>query len=289
MEYQIENNRLFKYNENIIAITDFKSDVDFTTDETGYKLIEALKPTKFEQVGKDIKITNDAGKSATIKTVESKRPTFDYNDMVCEFEINVKHLRIAKEFVDKKALKPVLSGVYINSKSTIIATDVIKMFAIDKGDSDQYIVVPTDFIEELEVSETAKIKFNKFIACVSTEHKIVYGRLVMGNYPNVSKLIRDINWNGQPANFEKFNEELKVGRLVGQNVLVEFDGDKATFKDANIYEGTNTIQLNGSFMLSTLESVAKYLKNPSVASEGNRMPARFKENGIIYVICQTVM
>lgn len=289
MEYQVENNKLYKFNENIIVASFYPSSENFTTDETGWKLIEALKPTHFEKINvSDIKATKNE-KAAIIKTIDKARPKLNCDDMINEFKIDVKNLKIAKEFTDKKVKgKPTLAGVYVNAKGTIIATDSFKLFAIDKGDDEQSIVLPVEFIEELD-NEEAVITFNKYVACVTTEHKTVWGRLLNGEYPaSVTKMLRGIEWQ-DTADFKLFSEEIKIGRLVGVNAVITCDKEANTviFADTtNSYEGTNYIKLNGKYLLSNIETIAKYLDTPQISCGIDKAPAKFKEDDKIFLICQ---
>lgn len=278
MQYLFKNNKLYKYNENIIVESEFSAnDQEFCIEENGYKLLSAMTCKDFK-VDKGLVVVDGKAK---LKTIESKLPNFDTN-FTNSFIISVAKLNQSKDFADKRNLKPILTGVYVNSVGTIVATDSYKVFCINKGRSEDGVVLPMDFINELaKETKEATIKFNNTCVCIELEDRKVYGRLLNGKYPDVLGIIEKLKNNATKCDEVLASlvlNKVKVGKLVGGDIDISFSENGVEFKGDNEYTAENDTGINDiTFKLGMIDLAFSNSYNPKVYYTSNTTPLLLSE------------
>lgn len=234
MNYLLKNNKKYKFDNNIIVEEIYEANnIEVCLEETGFNLFDKLDKSKAKLDENLLKI----GKTK-IKTIEANLPHF-IDEYYSEFEIDLKLIKEANKFVDKKGTRPALSGVYINSLGTIIATDSFKLYIYDKGNSNEYVILSQELVNELckFSNEKALLKFNKTAAKIILDNAntIITGRLINSQYPNVFNLINVSNYTKLNFNKYDFQKIADIGKLVNGEITVLFENDEITFIGDNSY------------------------------------------------------
>lgn len=282
MNYLFKENRLYKFDNNIIVETQYESNnVNACIDETGFKLFDQLDRKNAFTEGKLLKV----GKSL-IKTIEAQMPTFD-EEYTSEFEVDLDALKEASKFADTRETNPILTGVYVNDLGTIIATDRFKVYSLNKGTSNKYIVLSKELVDELIKHQgKAILKFNTTNArTIINDSTIITGRLLAGNYPNVSQLLK-LTQGYELKNIDKQEllSKINLGKLVGGEVNIYFNQNEITFYGDNEYnsilENSKLDNFNLYINLDYFNITLNVLKNNNVELyyKSELAPIIFTEN-----------
>lgn len=266
MNYLLKNNKLLKFDENIIIEKEYyANNIEVCVDESGFALFDKLNKDKAKVEDNLLKV----GKTK-IKTFEYNLPNFNYDfTEENEFEIDINIIKEASKFTDKKGLKPVLSGVYVNNLGTIIGTDSFKLYYYDKGKSDKSVILASEFVNEIVKysNEKAKVRFNKSnVQVVFLNNKtIITGRLINAQYPNVEQILKANEQNCTTFDKETFLEIAEIGKLVNGNATVLFENNEVIFSGDNEYN--QEFKCDFTFWCSLdylLNGLSVFNENPTV-------------------------
>lgn len=282
MNYLFKENRLYKFDNNIIVETQYESNnVNACIDETGFKLFDQLDRENAYVEKNLLKV----GKSS-IKTIEAQMPTFD-EEYTSEFEVDLDALKEASKFADTRSTTPILTGVYVNDLGTIIATDRFKVYSLNKGASNKYIVLSKELVDELiKYQGKAILSFNSTNAkTIINDTTIITGRLLAGQYPNVSQLLK-ITQGYELKNIDKQEllSKINLGKLVGGEVNIQFNQNEITFYGDNEYnsilENSKLDNFNLYINLDYFNITLNVLKNNNVELyyKSELAPIIFTEN-----------
>lgn len=282
MNYLLKNNKKYKFDNNIIVETQYESNnVKVCIDEVGFKLFDQLDRANAYVENNLLKV----GKSS-IKTIEAQMPTFD-EKYTSEFEVDLDALKEASKFADTRATTPILTGIYVNDLGTIIATDRFKVYSLNKGASNKYIVLSKELVDELiKYQGKAILRFNSTNAkTIINDSTIITGRLLAGQYPNVSQLLK-ITQGYELKNIDKQEllSKINLGKLVGGEVNIQFNQNEITFYGDNEYnsilENSKLENFNLYINLDYFNITLNVLKNNNVELyyKSELAPIIFTEN-----------
>lgn len=276
MNYLFKKNKLYRFDNNIIVESNYQAnDIEVCVDEIGFKLFDKLDKTKAKVNNNLLKV----GKSI-IKTIEAQMPTFD-EKYTSEFELDLNILKEATKFADKRNFKPILTGVYVNDLGTIIAADSFKVYQYDKGESNKYVVLAPELVSELiKISnEKCVLKFNQTSAQVilNDETKIT-GRLLAGQYPNVSALVKQHQKNNIDFDKEEFLKHSEIGKLCNGDITIEITENELTFKGDNEYTCEFKSSFNSYLNLEYILLALNVMNKPTLYYNNEIKPLLFVEN-----------
>lgn len=291
MNYLLKNNKLYKFDENIIIEKDYQANnIEVCIDEAGFNLFDKLDKSKAKVEDNLLKV----GKTK-IKTFEKQLPNFNYDfSLDCEFEIDLNILKEASKFTDVKGLKAVLSGVYINNLGTITATDSFKLYHYNKGKSEKSVILSKELLNEVIKYANCKaaITFNKSNAqiIINNNDEIVKitGRLINSQYPNVDSLIQKDYNNLIALEKDKLKNAIEIGKLVGgDDISVYINNNEITFTGDNEHTcEIDSKNLDVYMKLDNLINVINVLnKNELLVNyTGNIKPLAFYEDNKTVIV-----
>ncbi len=285
MNYLLKNNKLYKFDENIIIEKSYYANkIEVCIDESGFALFDKLNKNKAKVEDNLLKV----GKTK-IKTFEPQLPNFNYDfDLDCEFGIDLNIIKEASKFADGKGLKPVLSGVYVNNLGTITATDSFKLYHYDKGKSEKGVILSKELVSEIikYAGCGAMIRFNKSNAQViifdeNHNQVVIMGRLVNAEYPNIDNLVKKDYSNLVALNKEELKNKVEIGKLVnGDGITVYIANNEITFTGDNEYTSEfDSKNLNIYMRLDNLVNALNVLNenNILISHQGDKKPIMFYE------------
>lgn len=285
MNYLLKQNRLYKFDENIIIEKPYyANEIEVCIDESGFALFDKLNKDKAKVEDNLLKV----GKTK-IKTFEAQLPNFNYDfDLDCEFEIDLNIIKEASKFTDSKGLKPVLSGVYVNNLGTITATDSFKLYHYDKGKSEKGVILTKELVNEIikYAGKRAVLEFNKSNAHINIldddgEDIRITGRLINAQYPNVDQLVKKDYSNLVTLNKEELKNKVEIGKLVnGDGITVYIANNEITFTGDNEYTSEfDSKNLNIYMRLDNLVNALNVLNenNILISHQGDKKPIMFYE------------
>ena len=285
MNYLLKQNRLFKFDENIIIEKPYyANEIEVCIDESGIALFDKLNKDKAKVEDNLLKV----GKTK-IKTFEAQLPNFNYDfDLDCEFKIDLNIIKEASKFTDSKGLKPVLSGVYVNNLGTITATDSFKLYHYDKGKSENGVILSKELVSEIIKYANCKaiIRFNKSnaqIIIIDENHNqiVIMGRLINAQYPNVDQLVKKDYTNLVTLNKNELKNIVEIGKLVnGDGITVYIANNEITFTGDNEYTAEfDSKNLNIYMRLDNLVNALNVLNQDEIllSHQGDKKPIMFYE------------
>lgn len=285
MNYLLKDNKLYKFDENIIIEKPYyANDIEVCIDESGFALFDKLNKDNAKVEDNLLKV----GKTK-IKTFEYNLPNFNYDfNLDCEFQIDLNIIKEASKFTDSKGLKPVLSGVYVNNLGTITATDSFKLYHYHKGKSEKGVILTKELVNEIIKYAGCKgaITFNKNNAQViinnNDEIVKITGRLVNAEYPNVENLVKRDYTNLIQLNKEELKNIVEIGKLVnGTDITVYINNNEITFTGDNEYNTEfDTKNLDIFMRLDNLTNVLSVLNKDEILLShlGDKKPIMFYED-----------
>lgn len=279
MNYLLKNNKLYKFDENIIIEKYYyANNIEVCIDESGFALFDKLDKDKAKVEDNLLKV----GKTK-IKTFEYNLPNFNYN-FDNEFEIDLNIIKEASKFTDSKGLKPVLSGVYVNELGTITATDSFKLYHYDKGKNENGVILSKELLNEIIKFNNFKalLKFNKSNAqVIINDEFIITGRLINAQYPNVENLVKKDYTNLIALNKQELKNIIEIGKLVnGDDITVLINNNEITFTGDNEYNTYfDTENLDIFMRLDNLVNAINSLNKDEILLShlGNTKPIMFYE------------
>lgn len=284
MNYLLKDNKLYKFDENIIIEKPYyANEIEVCIDENGFALFDKLNKDKAKVEDNLLKV----GKTK-IKTFEYNLPNFNYN-FENGFEIDLNIIKEASKFIDSKGLKAVLSGIYVNDLGTITATDSFKLYHYDKGKSENGVILSKELVNEIIKYANCKaiLKFNKSNAQVIINDDVdnltvITGRLINAQYPNVDQLVKRDYSNLVTLNKEKLKNIVEIGKLVnGSDITVYINNNEITFTGDNEYTAEFDCKNLDIYMrLDNLVNVLSVLNEKDILLShlGDKRPIMFYEN-----------
>lgn len=284
MNYLLKNNKLYKFDENIIIEKSYyANEIEVCIDESGFALFDKLNKDKAKVEDNLLKV----GKTK-IKTFEYNLPNFNYN-FDNEFEIDLNVIKEASKFTDAKGLKAVLSGIYVNDLGTIIGTDSFKLYHYNKGKSENGVILSKELVTEIIKYANCKaiLRFNKSNAQVIINDEnhnqiVITGRLINAQYPNVENLVKRDYSNLIQLNKNELKNIVEIGKLVnGTDITVLINNNEITFTGDNEYNTDfDTKNLDILMRLDNLTNVLSVLNKDEILLShlGDKKPIMFYED-----------
>lgn len=216
-------------NEVIVIKLDTQIEKDFCVDSKAIEMVRALQPADITITDKSfiIKSTNGKGKF-TSRLLSEGLFDLSSNELLREINVDIDKLVKASQYVSKNDKKPVLTGVRVDSEGNIYSSDSFKAyFHIPHSLSNDGITIPVAFINLtktlLNDIKDINIYYNNNILMVENGNIKLYGRLIEGNYPNMEKIISNIQYAKEvEVDVEELLDRLNIAQNVGS------DEDKKT-------------------------------------------------------------
>lgn len=214
MNYYFKNGKIIAFTKDLTMEFDnpFENITEeFCIDENGYQLLCAIKPKKLS-VGEVLTLD----KKTKIRLLNDRPANFE-NTFDNELFINLDKIKQAAQFAEQKNNnRPILQGVYVNAKGTIIATDSFKLYFYDCGDDEHSVVLSKDLIKELtKYSGLQLFRFNNNVAqfFIEEQNITITGKLYQGAYPNVRSLLNADNFEIE-LDKEELTNHLNIGKYI---------------------------------------------------------------------------
>ena len=227
--------RLYSYNGNIgnnyYIIADYPEleiEKDFTVvDSTLNAIIKLGNETEVKLNDKTIVAVSKNGKY-TGKYVESNfaMPLMNYNNS-CGIDLNI--LVKATQFASSNEKKPILTGVYVDENSNVVATDSFKVYKYDGGKDEvkenaESIVISAPLIklaDSIFEDKLLFVSYNKNSFCIKDNNLMLVGNLLDGKYPNVNAIFQQIKQEPCVINKKELLEAIDFTKITGANVDIK--------------------------------------------------------------------
>ena len=216
-------------NEVIVIKLDTQIEKDFCVDSKALEMVKALQPADITITDKSFIIKSTKGKGKfTSRLLSEELFDLSSNELLREINVDVDKLVKASQYVSKNDKKPILTGVRVNSEGNIYSSDSFKAyFHIPHNLSNDGITIPVAFINLTKTLfndiKDINIYYNNNILMVENDNIKLYGRLIEGNYPNMEKIISNIQYAKEvEVDVEELLDRLNIAQNVGS------DEDKKT-------------------------------------------------------------
>lgn len=296
--------RLYSYNGNIgnnyyiiVDYPELEIEKDFTVvDSTLNAIIKLGNETEVKLNDKTIVAVSKNGKY-TGKYVESNfaMPLMNYNNS-CGIDLNI--LVKATQFASNNEKKPILTGVYVDENSNVVATDSFKVYKYDGGkgevkENTESIVISAPLIklaDSIFENKLLFVSYNKNSFCIKDNNVMLVGNLLDGNYPSVSAIFNQINAEANILNKEEVLQALEFTKIAGanqdlkktslyailQNNKFIGEGDEKFEKEIN-YNGDEVV-FDAFFLETVLKSIDSKEIMISTLRKGKGSMSKFTSN-----------
>lgn len=210
-----------------------------------------------DQKGMDMFLKFDNPEIKLDKTLQVKSGNLKANINVCNetlimpnmdftstFKLSADELKIANKFVGTNEKRPILQGVNVEN-GRVSATDSFSAFRsknINVESGEHNITISSQFINSItKFKGDITVKCNDNSISFEVEDVIYIGKLLAGNYPNLSKLFIK---NSNNMKFSK--KELKdlLSYSNDKKDVVIFENNKLTIKGDNVFEVDIDLDIN---------------------------------------------
>lgn len=210
-----------------------------------------------DQKGMDMFLKFDNPEIKLDKTLQVKSGNLKANINVCNetlimpnmdftstFKLSADELKIANKFVGTNEKRPILQGVNVEN-GRVSATDSFSAFRsknVNVESGEHNITISSQFINSItKFKGDITVKCNDNSISFEVEDVIYIGKLLAGNYPNLSKLFIK---NSNNMKFSK--KELKdlLSYSNDKKDVVIFENNKLTIKGDNVFEVDIDLDIN---------------------------------------------
>ena len=229
----------------VVELKDCEIEKDFCIDLKSLEMVKVLYPCDITITDKSFIIKSNKGKYTGKLLSEGlfNLSTSNYNDVL---SIDIDTLVKASGYVSKNDKKPILCGVRIDENGNVYATDSFRAYFYRESESlsQNGITIPTSFInlvKSLSNENNIKINYNNNILVVMFNNIKIFGRLLDGNYPNMSKILERKN-NATLIEIDKDEicERLEIASNIGNDsdkrTIIKFTNGKIEALGNNNYE-----------------------------------------------------
>lgn len=269
MKYLLKKNKLIIYDNEIVIVKDYEANnVEACLDEQGFNLFDKLEKEKGVVKGNSLFV----GKTRINILRDNDEPNaLGQASFTDKISIAVNNLDEALRFTTTED-SPIFDGCYINDNGTLIATDRYRIYYLDRGKSEHSVILHSRFVKEL-------VKLAKAVGGINTiellynetrvmakvgETSLIYGRLVNGIFPDLTKLIET---NGLPIAFPKDDilAMIEIGKNVGGDMNIDFkaDTEELVIEGDNYYCVDYKAPIDCKFKLNYLVSSISVISNNS--------------------------
>ena len=206
----------------ICELSNARFDMPFAIDNKGLDLIKKFENPNLELDGRRL-IVKEGKKKFTIDTFTYELPQFDLTSMQkCDVDLDI--LKTARKFTSKKDTRPVLTSVNLVENGNIYASDSFSLYRYEKVDSiDDFqlksINIPNTFIDVLDKNNNdnsnIELMFNSKCVLVVNNNIKYISRLVVGNFPNVNRLINEQKSQHLEMDLNELKENISFANNVG--------------------------------------------------------------------------
>lgn len=236
-----------------------------------------------------------------------KAPITLENELPNAIEIEIEYLKKAIDFVGSNEARPILTGININQRGDIIATDSYIIYRyinnnpiIAMMENNYNITLPKDFVSLIcKEFDTDKItiKFDNAMCVAEYGNTKIVSRLINGNYPQVANLFGKNNesFTYQATDLKSFCDIAKQlsGSIIqvvlsglGDNVLAI--GENQKYEDVLECKTTLSEALPQALTLS-LNQLLLVLKHKAsqdfvIELTDHRTPVEIKDGDCTYLL-----
>lgn len=292
----------------ITKLNDFDIEQSFAISGKALNLVKSFAPTCDVEInGKFIAKYGEKEFNDLLLNCE-KAPIVLDNELPNAIEIEIGYLKKAIDFVATNEARPILTGINVNQKGDIIATDSYIIYRYINNNpiiamldnNNVNITLPKDFValicKEFDV-EKITIKFNESLCIAQCGNTTIVSRLINGNYPQVSNLFNKAQnkLTYETKDLKAFCDIAK--QLNGALIQVVFRGwgddllaiaDEQTFEDVLDCENDLENALPNALTLS-LNQLLLVLKNKNenklvIEMTDDRQPVEIKDGDCQYLL-----
>ena len=200
----------------------------------------------------------------------------------------IEAVNVAYNYVGKDELRPVMTGVYFDSKNgNVVGTDAHKLFSKNAHELTESFIINKKTAKLLSLlSDTYEVYLSDKIVKFESTNGTIISRIIDGNYPNYEAVIPKNNdkiFELDKAKLVKvINEAIKCANKTSKQVKFSFKNNIVTVSSEELDFGLeyscemeakcNTdfeIGFNGKFLLDILANIQEY-RIELKCSENNR-------------------
>lgn len=275
--YKIEKGHTYYFNDDIVVVKiNDNYNVDCVIDDDGYKLLSSINVESLAIDGGCLLVN---GKTK-IGILDKKLPKIEMPEEFTTY-VMTSNIKKALHFVATDKSNPILTGIYITSNGTIVATDRYKMYADYQG-NDNGVVISSEFAKAIcELDDVQLLKYNSnSVAAINNDGTIVFGKLLQGNFPDIFKLLepKGINYTYNP---NKLKKSLQIGSITKPNFVQIKDGKIIFEGDINTFVDETDLKINYKVSLDSLKFAIDY--NEFYYQDENK-PILFVNNNEVVLI-----
>lgn len=293
-------------NDVVVVKLDTQIEKDFCVDSKALEMVRALQPADITITDKSfiIKSTNGKGKF-TSRLLSEELFDLSSNELLNEINVDMDKLVKASQYVSKNDKKPILTGVRVDSEGNIYASDSFKAyFHVPHKLSTEGITIPIAFINLtkslLNDIKDININYNNNILMVENNNIKLYGKLIDGNYPNMEKIISNIQYaKNVEFDYDELLDRLSIASNVGSDedkkTIVCLSQNKIEALGDDNYEAEinfdNSNEFSVKMQLELLNQALKTINKPILkvlVKDGNGLMAfaqNEEEKEISLVLC----
>lgn len=285
-----KGNRLYSFNKGVDVIivcqlSDVNFENDFAIDSKSFDLIKKFSNPDLELIGNEL-IVKEGKKKFKTKTFKADLPEFNTSNLT-EFSVNYESLKIARKFTSNKDIRPVLTAINLKENGNIYATDSFVLYRnsitdYSNDDNIKSINIPNTFVDILEkpTDDNINIKFNNSCVMAKFDNLIYIGRLIMGDFPKLSRSLRNSGGNSVKYDLTELKSNIEFANNVGTskenngNIICRLKNNQIRCYGASEYENEiDNISYDEDFDLSIV--IDKIVLLLSVIKNTNNIELKF--------------
>ena len=241
------NSKIETRNEVIVVkLQDCEIEHDFCVESKTIDMVKVLYPCEINVTDKNFIIKSQRGKF-TSKLLNEQLFMLSNDEFSKNLNIDMNILVKASGYVAKNEKKPILCGVRIDDNCNVYATDSFRAYFYRTSDelSPNGITIPINYInlvKSLIDKDEVYIKYNNNVLMTRINPNIeIYGRLLDGNYPDMSKILANRNMaTSVEIDKDEIVDRLSVASNIGNDndkrTIIKFTTNKFEALGSNNFE-----------------------------------------------------
>lgn len=281
LQYNIfKKDRIYTFDQSaeVVVVTQLSEsigDLSFGIDAKSFDLIKKLnEPTiTFKEDTNSLVIKDNRGRF-TAKTYQKELPIFNLENMT-SVSVKLSTLKKARAFTSKVNTRPILTSVKLDENGVVISTDTFSFYRYSNGQEikpdPRSINIPNTFIDLLSLEnkdEEIEINYNEQCLMVKKQNIVYIGRLIVGEFPNLSRVI---NYHGNQKisfDYERLSELTKfstsnvgVSKENNAKILIKLENNHLVVKGESLFESDIECDYENEYRLVFDSSLFERLTN----------------------------
>lgn len=288
--------------DNIILtrFEDFEIEKDFIVSKNALEMAKKLEAEEIKITDKSFIVKSSKGRYTT-KLIQDNVPNV-HLPKEKKIKLDLKYLSKASSYVASNNSRPVLTGVYCDSKGNIIATDSYKAYLYRNEEEANLeeetisVSIPNSFIKTVcdnYGQEICNATFDKQTIAIVQNETVIVGNLLAGEYPDISRIIATVeNKKKLPLDINSMIECVNITKSCdsGDNVCVKLTKNHFQSIGESEFESDINFALNDDEVVIMLVNNFQTALNTLKAEENVNVQIAFNDKkfaNLIYLTTQS--